>query len=251
MATTAACGRLPGTKPEPLPSVSPVPPGSPGAPSNPGAPLPSLGPLPDGQALLKAVRAKVANTPGVDVEVKAASSGHYYGGKKVAELRSSSSRSRMLWGAPGKLRAQVLESTTPLLAGSTLVMLSPDQLKVKAGGALGLIPISMKSSDTRLMTNRNHYFTDNHPVAHLKRLTAEGASWKGVAPLPVAPSAAWVEISGVRRLDKDLTRELLALDPKTLQPKAMAMMEGDKSVVTFQFLKFLWDAVPNPNAFKL
>jgi hypothetical protein len=218
------------------------------APGQPGQPA---APAPDGPALLAKLRERLTRTTGVEVEIKASSSGTYYGGKRVSQERSSSSRSRMTWASPGKLRAQVLESTTPMLAGSVLVMTSPTQVRVKGSGALGLVPISMKPTDTRLITNRNHYFTDNHPIAHLKRLTAAGAVWEGVKALPIAPQASWVSISGVRRLDTELTRELLALDPSTLKPVAMAMMVAERPVVTFQFLRFSWDVAPPDTTFRL
>jgi hypothetical protein len=157
----------------------------------------------------------------------------------------------MIWAAPNKLRAQVLESTTALMKGATLVMQGPSQIRVKAGGAFGLFPISMTSTDSRLLTNRNHAFTDNHPIAHLQRLTAPGAEWRSVPPLATAPQAAWIEITGVRRLDGALSRELLALDPQTLRPVAVAMYEQEKPVVIFQFLSFQWDVTPSAATFKL
>jgi len=237
-----ACGSS-GATPRPArPSLSP---GASAAPGQPAAPAP------DGPALLAKLRDRLARTSGIEVEVKASSSGSYYGGKRVAQERSSSSRSRMTWASPTRLRAQVLESTTAFLAGSVLVMSTPTQVRVKGGGALGLVPITMKASDTRLITNRNHYFTDNHPIAHLQRLTSSGAAWEGIKALPAAPKASWVSISGVRRLDTELTRELLAVDPATLQPVAMAMMVAERPVVTFQFLRFVWDATPPDSTFKL
>ncbi|MEB3330549.1 MAG: hypothetical protein VKQ33_15090 [Candidatus Sericytochromatia bacterium] len=244
----AACGRSVANVRPLRPSPPPVASTAPGQPGQPGQPAAQL---PDGPALLARLRERLARTTGVEVEVKASSSGSYYGGKRVAQERSSASRSRMTWVKTGKLRAQVLESSTPMLAGSVLVMTSPTQVRVKGAGALGLVPISMRPTDTRLITNRNHYFTDNHPIAHLQRLTAPGAVWEGVKALPVAPQASWVAISGVRRLDAELTRELLALDAGTLQPTAMAMMVAERPVVTFQFLRFSWDAAPPESTFRL
>jgi hypothetical protein len=238
----AACGRSAANVRPVRPSQPPVGSAEPGQPA---------APPPDGPALLAKLRERLARTTGVEVEVKASSSGSFYGGKRVAQERSSASRSRMTWVTSGKLRAQVLESTTPMLAGSVLVMTSPTQVRVKGSGALGLVPISMKPTDSRLITNRNHYFTDNHPIAHLQRLTASGAMWEGVKALPVAPQASWVAITGVRRLDTELTRELLALDAKSLQPVAMAMMVAERPVVTFQFLRFSWDATPPESTFRL
>jgi hypothetical protein len=251
------CGRI-APSPSPISSIrpiAPVPSGlpqpAPGAPGLPGQP--SLPPAlsPEGAALLQAMRNKVGSTSGVDVEVRASSRGTYYGGKKVNELRSSSSRSRMIWAKPNKLRAQVIDSTTALMKGAVLVMQGPSQIRVKAGGAFGLFPISMSAADTRLLTNRNHAFIDNHPIAHLQRLTAPGAEWRVVAPLPTAPQATWIEITGARRLDKGLTRELLALEAQTLKPMAVAMYEQEQAVVTFQFTRFQWDVTPNPATFKL
>lgn len=253
-----SCGRI-ATTPIPVSSVPPIPPatgapGMPGTPGLPGAPAtPGMpaGPLPDGAALLQAMRTKVGTTSGVDVEVKASSKGNFYGGKKVKELRSSSSRSRMIWAKPNKLRAQVLDSTTALMKGATLVMQGPSSIRVKAGGAFGLFPISMSASDSRLLTNRNHAFIDNHPIAHLQRLTTQGAEWRSIPPLPTAPQAAWVEITGVRRLDNLLSHELLAVDPQTLRPVAVAMYEQKQPVVTFQFSRFQWDVTPSAATFKL
>lgn len=238
----AACGKSAASPSAPKPSA--VPSGAPGS----AAPA---RPAPDGAALLAAMRQRLTKTQAIEVEVKASSKGNFYGGKRVEAERSSASASRMIWASPTRLRAQVLESTTPMLAGAVLVMTAPSQVRVKGGGALGIVPISMKPSDTRLMTNRNHLFTDNHPVAHLQRLTGPGATWRGIPALPAAPGASWVSIAGVKRLDAEVTEEVMALEPGTMRPAALAMMVGTRPVVTFTFTSFTWDATPPSNAFRL
>lgn len=233
-----------------VPRASATPGGQPGG--SPGAVTPGLPPTgPDGAALLGQLRARLARTQAIEVEVKASSSGRYYGGKRVEAERQSSSTSRMIWATPSRLQARVQESTTPMLAGAMLVMSTPGQVKVKGAGALGLVPVSMKVTDTRLLTNRNHAFTDNHPIAHLRRLTTPEVTWVRIAALPAAPQAHWVTVGQARRLDPEITAEVLALDPTTLSPVALAMLVDSRPVVTFTYSGFNWEATPSAATFKL
>ena len=234
-----ACGTNSGT---PTGGVTPrpVPTGIVGTPGRPA----------DGARLLADLRARMRVLNGLDVEMRASSSGFYYGGVKGTTQRSSASKTRMRWSAPTALRADVLESTTPFLAGATLLMTQANQVRVKAGNPLGLIPISMKPADSRLLTNRNHAFIDNHPVAHLRRLSAEGAVWTGLPPQTMAPGAEWVSISQVRRLDPDVSREYLALSPQNAAPVMLLMYEQNKAVVTFRFERFDWNPPSGKNVFR-
>lgn len=51
--------------------------------------------------------------------------------------------------------------------------------------------------------------------------------------------------------DAGITRELLALEPVTLAPAAIVMLEGARPVVTFRFTRFSWDPAVDAATFRL
>ena len=204
-----------------------------------------------GPALLSAFRAHVAGARSLESEFSANSCGYYLGGNRDSSEHASSGRTRLFWARPLRLRAQILESSTALLNGAALLTDDGGTVKIKAAGVLGFLPLSMTSGDTRLLTDRKHAFKNNHPMAHLQRLSGAAASW-AVLPVPSpARDATAIDVTGVPRLDGEITREVLTVASSDLRPLSLAMYTGSRVVVLFRFESFAWNVPVRAASFTL
>ena len=171
---------------------------------------------------------------------------------RVSELRKSTTEARLIWVKPNKFRAEVITATNPLLEGGAMATMDGQNITARAKGLLGLIPFKLNASDDKLSTNRNHTFTENNPNSHLARLTAANAVWTilGDSMVDRVP-VKMIAVDNVRRLDNQITREILAVEPRTLKLYGLTMYAGNKRVVDNKFLKFAWNPRVGTEKFSL
>lgn len=224
------------------PMRSPMQPPALGQPQmgQPGMPAP--GAQAEAERLKAGLRQALDTSTGAELEIKMYSEGHYKTGKKVDELRRSTSRAKLTWGKPDKIRGEVLETTNPLAEGAALATSDGRNMRLKAKGLLGLFPISVTATDPKLSNNRNHSFKDTAPRALLGRLTSPESRWMIVGDTQVDGQAVrLVSIEGVRRLDNEITREVLGLDPVQMRLYKLTMYAGTKPVIDMTFKGFRWN----------
>ncbi|MBM3267004.1 MAG: hypothetical protein FJZ01_05075 [Candidatus Sericytochromatia bacterium] len=195
---------------------------------------------------LQAARAALASATSLSGEFEAFSAGHFNGGKKEAALRKASSRSRVLWAAPERLRVEVQETATPFLTGAVLATADGSVLWAKGSGLLSLVPVRLVADDTRLATNRNHLFRDALPIAQLRRLTGKGANWK-----PGAGQPHVLTVTTVSRLDGEIDKETVTLDPATSRVTAIAAYVRGEKVTELRFIEQKWNPPIAGNPFRL
>lgn len=238
----AACGQAPATSPKrevPRPVSS--------GPAT--TPLPPAGAAPtEGAALLASVRQTFEACKGVEAEVKSWSEGHFKSGKRVSELRRNSYRTKLVWMKPNMLRGDILETDNFLVGGAKMVSRDGRSITIKAGGVLGLFPIKVAASDPLLSSNRNHKFTDMSPDAILQSVLGPRAQWTVVGQ---TGGAKQVQVDGVPALDKEITRQVLVVEPGSFKLRSLTMYAGTKKVVDYQFLKFRWNPQAKADLFEL
>lgn len=244
-ALLAACGQTSPTaerprRPAALATVAPAP----LAPGQDGAA--------EGEALLIRLREAFATCTGAEAEAKSYSEGHYKAGARVSELRKSTYRTKMLWVKPRKIRGEILDTDNFLVGGAKMVTLDGKKVKVKGAGVLGLLPLTLDAGADMLSSNRHHKFNEQTPDAISERLLGPQARWivtgHGVAAgVPVA----FVEVAGIPRLDKEIEREVVAVDPASPALRGVAMWAKGKKVVDVTFTKFRWNPKPAGGAFDL
>jgi outer membrane lipoprotein-sorting protein len=206
----------------------------------------------EGAQILDAMRRSLATARGFDAEVKNYSQGHYKTGEKVSELRQSTTQARLIWMKPAKLRAEVIQTSNSLLVGAAMATTDGQNITARAKGILGLIPIHLTASDKKMSTNRNFSFNDNNPNSQLSRLTGPSAQWTvigqgNVSGVPVK----LIAVDNVKRLDREIDREVVMVDPQTMGLRGLAMYTGNQKVVDIQFLKFKWNPSVQANTFSL
>lgn len=198
----------------------------------------------EGAQLLNAMRQKFAECTGFDATISNYSQGNYKEGKRVTELRKSTTEARLIWMKPMKLRGEVIKTTNSLLEGAAMATTDGQNIRVRLKGLLGLLPISVKANDAKLSNNRNHSFLASNPDAQIKRMTAPSAQWTVVGQENLnGQNCKVIRISGVARLDQEVTDELLWLEPNTMVLQRLAMTGGQTKLMEATFKSFTW----NPN----
>ena len=148
--------------------------------------------------------------------------------------------------------AVLLSAVTAHAAGKIVVTLDGKRVRVRAGGVLGLVPLTMDTTDDMLGSNRRHKFNEQTPDAISSRLLGPQATWTvvGQATLAGVPCKL-VEVAGVTRLDPEIEREVVAVDPSTAALRGVSMYVKGKRVVEVTFTKFKWNPKPAADAFAL
>lgn len=250
LACLAGCGAAPtATKPTrpraqssaPAPQILPMP--------NPFAGGEAAG---EGAALLTRLREAFDTCTGAEAEAKSYSEGHWKAGKKVAELRTATYRMKMLWVKPRKIRGEILETDNFLVGAAKMVTLDGKKVKVRAGGVLGLVPLTLDTTDDMLGSNRRHKFNQQTPDAISERLLGTQATWTVVGQATIAGTPCkLVEVSGVPKLDSEIEREVVAVDPAAGTLRGVSMYAKGKKVTEVTFTKFRWNPKPAADAFEL
>lgn len=253
------CGHAASTSPS-LPSRglgavhSPYPGNQTSAMPMSGAAAPGLAgtPAAQGAALLQMMRQNYARCTGVSADIKSYSQGHYKMGEKVTELRSGTTEAKMTWAKPNKLRLTVVTTTNPLLEGAALATPDGVQITARAAGLLSIFPFHFAPSDPKLRNNRNHPFTENNPKSQIERLTGPTAVWTVVADGMVENTPVkMISVDGVRHLDSEINREVVAVDPVAGTLRAVVMYNNATRLVDYHFMAFSWNPKTTDDMFHL
>ncbi len=207
---------------------------------------------PEGVQLLQATRNTVAQITGFDAQIRSYTQGHYKQGERVSELRKSTTEARLIWVKPLKLRAEVIQTSNPLLVGAAMATTDGKNVTARAKGILGLIPFKMQITDPKLGNNRDHRLPVNNPKANMERLTAPTAIWTMLGDENVEGTPCkMIQVDGVKRLDKEITREVIAIDPNQITLRRVMMYSNQTKVVDHTFVKFKWNPKVSSSSFEL
>lgn len=239
----AGCGQTPTAvtpqsepSPEPMPSMVPV--------------APAAGD--EGPRLLAGLRQAFLSCKGIQAEVSSYSEGHFKAGKRVSELRTNTSTSSLIWAKPNRMRGEVLQTDNFLTSGARMVSTDGKSITVRAGGVLGILPITVSSSDHLLASNRDHRFCDMTPNALLQWIMGPTAVWTVMGDGQVKGTPVkLIRVSAIKHLDGEITEERLAIDPTTFAVRNLAMYAGTRKVVDYTFVKFKWNPTVTADTFKL
>lgn len=252
MGLLAGCGTTPtSTRPiltdsafdAPIPSAPLMAP-QPGQQGTPGQVL--------GLQMLQGLRVAYQRCTGFDSEIKSYSQGHYKAGEKVDELRQSTTQAKLLWCKPNKTRAEVVTTSNPLLVGAAMVTTDGTNVTARAKGLLSIIPFHFQASDPKLANNRNHKFTENNPKSIIERLTAPTAVWTVVGDADVqGVPIKMIQVDNVHYLDREITREILGINPVDSSIRRLVMYAGTTKVIDHTFLSFKWNPKPTSDTFVL
>jgi hypothetical protein len=200
--------------------------------------------------LLAQVRAAFASCTGAEAEARSYSEGHFKAGAHVDELRHSTYRTRMLWMKPRKIRGEVLDTDNFLVGGAKMITLDGQNVRVRGAGLLGVFPITLQADSDLLSSNRHHKFSDQTPDAICRRLLGTAVHWTVLGAGVVAGKPVrLVALDGAPHLDKEITREVIAIDPIDAAVRGVTMFAGTRKVEDVAFTAFRWNPKPAADAF--
>lgn len=226
----------------------------------PAMPMPGMGQLQapgqdggKGMQLLQRVRVQLEQITGFSAEILCKTQGHYKQGQKQQELRRITIGYKITWAKPAKLRGEVFNSPDALMEGAGLVTTDGFNITARAKGFLSFVPIKTNAKEPKLNNCRNHSFADFQPSAQIKRLTGPEAQWT-VLQESVAPNGqpmAFVAVDNVRRLDKEITREIFGIELANLQLRSLVALGGETKLTEYTFQKFSWNPKISAETFKM
>lgn len=214
-------------------AAAPVPPPAPVRP----LPVSTAAPQNQGMALLAAMRQRLATCRGFETEMTSRGEGTWDDGEDKGVKRTNRNRARLDWTRPHRLHGEMIEAPFALMVGGTLDTTDGQTLTLRPSGLLSVVALTVQATDVKLRNSRNHTFRDSQPAAQLARLTGPAAIWTIVA---AQPEALTVEVTGVRRLDAGIERELLVLSGADLSLRSLTMLWAGKPVVSNTFKGFRW-----------
>lgn len=221
----AGCGQ------QPAAAIAPIP-----APSRP-APVAAPDVRLEGMRLLAAVRDRLASCRGFDTEMASFAEGTWDDGEDKGVRRTNRNRAQLRWTRPHQLHGEMLEAPFALMVGGTLDTTDGQTLTLRPKGLLSVVALTVSATDVKLRSSRNHTFRDSNPAAQLTRLTGPTAAWTVVG---TAPGVVSLEVTGVRRLDAGIDREVVTLAPQDLALRAIVMHADSRQVVSNTFKGFRW-----------
>lgn len=210
---------------------------APPAATPPPAPAPAPDARAEGQVWLNALRQRFARSGGYTAEVASASEGTWDDGADTGVRRTTRNRARLSWSKPARLHGEMLEAPFALMVGGTMDTTDGETLTLRPKGLLSVIGMTVKATDVKLRSARNHPFRDSHPAAQLARLSDAGAVWAVVAQ---TREQVTIEVTGVRRLDAGIEREFVTIRRQDAGLVAIAMHAGGRQVAQSTFKDFRW-----------
>ncbi|MDF2902306.1 MAG: hypothetical protein K0Q62_2365 [Phenylobacterium sp.] len=203
----------------------------------PPAPVATPAPPARGLAVLDGVRRRLASCRGFDTEMTSRGEGTWDDGVDTGVRRTNRNRAKLSWHKPNRLHGEMLEAPFALMVGGTLDTPDGEALTLRPSGWLSVVAMNLKSTDVKLRNSRNHTFRDSQPAAQLARLTAGPATW---TLLVDDGETVTLDVTGVRRLDSGIAREVLVLAATDFAPRSLTMLSAGRPVVSLTFKGFRW-----------
>lgn len=202
--------------------------------------------------MLQQMRETLQKSEQFEVTLRTYSQGYFSGGNRTSELKKATSELKLIWARPMRLRVEILKTSNPVSEGAILTTEDMINCRLRAKGVLGLFPLTVAATDPKLANNRNHTLPATHPAATLTRITRPGATWTYLKEGSVEGTPVKiVEVSGVERLDHEVTREVIGVDTKTWTVRRLVQYVGDTKVGEHTMLDFQPAPVITPQTFQL
>ena len=171
---------------------------------------------------------------------------------RQAELRHITVAFHITWVKPNRFKGVITNYPQSYMIGAGIVSLDGKTVQAKCSGLLGIFPITLPADDPKLANCRNHTFASFAPSAQLKRLTADSAVWTPISNgMGAEGPMQTVEVSNVKRMDGEITREFVSFDPQSGRLYSLKSMAGAKVAMTYEFKNFHWNPKTTSSTFTI
>lgn len=149
---------------------------------------------------------------------------------------------KMLYKKPSTVKIEVVKSPDAGQVGAKLLYSDLSNAKVRPGGGMGFMSLSLAMSDSKLLSGRKYQLGQIDLGFTVKRMTQPGVKAKLTGQSQIGSSKILLlEITPQGHFDSRITKEILGVDAQTFLPRLHEMYEGAKKVYSVQ----LTSATPN------
>jgi len=133
---------------------------------------------------------------------------------------------KYLFEAPRKSVFNVVKHSISAVAGAKMIWDGGDKVKVKAGGVLGLFPLELALTDSKMTTNRDWKLDQLDHVAALERALSPKATLKLAGKTTINGREVYMIKQTGNTIDGEVTEENIAIDSKEFYIVANEMYAG-------------------------
>lgn len=149
---------------------------------------------------------------------------------------------KMLYKKPSTVKIEVVKSPDAGQVGAKLLYSDLSNAKVRPGGGMGFVSLSLAMSDSKLLSGRKYQLGQIDLGFTVKRMTQAGVKAKLTGQSQIGSSKILLlEITPQGHFDSRITKEILGVDAQTFLPRLHEMYEGATKVYSVQ----LTSATPN------
>ena len=142
------------------------------------------------------------------------SKGYYQEGKKTDSLHEETIVAHMTLEKPLNVLLEVIESPKQIAVGSKLLYTGGENVKVKAAGILGLIPVNFSINDPMFSDTRNHKILST--VDGLTRITKPDTKYEMIGVSEINGREVYmIKVDASEKLDPEITHEVIGVDTET------------------------------------
>ena len=161
------------------------------------------------------------------------SKGYYKEGKKTEAIHEETITARMTFEKPLKVFLDVIDSPKDIAIGSKLLYTGGDNVKVRAAGILGLIPVSFSINDPMFSDTRNHKILAT--VDGLKRIIKDDTKAEIIGMSEINGREVYlIKIDAKEKLDPQITHEIMGVDSQTFVVLLNEMYVNDELVSQYK-----------------
>lgn len=149
---------------------------------------------------------------------------------------------KMVYKKPSTVKIDVVKSPDAGQVGAKLLYTNLTEAKVRPGGGMGFVSLTLSMSDSKLLSGRKYQLGQIDLGFTVKRMTQPNVKAKLSGQTQVGSSKVLLlEITPQGHFDSRITKEVFGVDAQTFLPRVHEMYEGTKKVYSVQ----LTTATPN------
>lgn len=184
----------------------------------------------------------------IQAEISNYSKGYYKEGKKMPKLIESRVLGKVILKKPNNILFHVIESDNPMARGATLLYKGGKEVRVRASGVFGFVPINFDIDNPMFRNSRNHKFTFDGLAA----VRNDKANVSLISTSEIHNKKVYVlKVVSPTKADPEITHEIYKVDAKTFVVMSIRMYVNNDMVSEYTIKNINNNIIKNDNLFKI
>lgn len=184
----------------------------------------------------------------IQAEISNYSKGYYKEGKKMPKLIESRVLGKVILKKPNNILFNVLESDNPMARGATLLYKGGKEVRVRASGLFGFVPMNFDIDNPMFRNSRNHKFTFDGLAA----VRNDKANVSLISTSEIHNKKVYVlKVVSPTKADPEITHEIYKVDAKTFVVMSIRMYVNNDMVSEYTIKNINNNIIKNDNIFKI